>query len=208
MSVVTEMACLASRLGQTKQSLLSPSCSYFLSPFSVWQHFKTRLLLTVTSMTRTLCAEYGRGYQSRSSFTQWMIQFPSTTRFKPKTTNPYGLKQCVAIRKVARSRSRGKGLFAALDDDGKSIGWTRGGGGGNGRRVILSMKTAHRCVRLESGCAGNGKSLRLLAFIGTHVSVARPYPHDSLFCVKYQVLVAEGRFARWDGRWLLFAHLA
>ncbi len=93
---------------------------------------------------RTLCVEYGRGHQSRSSFTQWMIQFPSTTRFKLKTKNPYGLKRCVSIRKVARSCSGGKGLFTALDDDGKSIGWTRGGDGGNGRRVILSMKTAHR----------------------------------------------------------------
>ncbi|KAK0429940.1 hypothetical protein EV421DRAFT_1744713 [Armillaria borealis] len=97
---------------------------------------------------------------------------------------------------VARSRSGGKGLFAALDDDGKSIGWTRGGGGGNGRRVILSMKTAHRQMYWEVGCAGNGKSLRFLAFIGTHVSVARPYPHDSLFCVKSQVLATKAELLK------------
>ncbi len=58
------------------------------------------------------------------------------------------------------------------NDNGKSVRvW--GGGRGSGRCAIFSMKTVHRQEML------NGKSLRLLAFIGTHVSVARPYPHDS-----------------------------
>ncbi|SJL00949.1 uncharacterized protein ARMOST_04262 [Armillaria ostoyae] len=47
------------------------------------------------------------------------------------------------------------------------------------------MKTAHRQMKGDIGCAGNGKSLRVVAFIGTHVSVARSYPHDSLLRVKY-----------------------
>ncbi len=57
------------------------------------------------------------------------------------------------------------------------------------------MKTVHRQEML------NGKSLRLLGFIGTHVSVAQSYPHDSLLHVMYQVLAANGmsRAELWKG---------
>ncbi len=44
----------------------------------------------------------------------------------------------------------------------------------------------------KAGCAGSGRSLHKLAFIGIHVSVAHSYPHDSLLRVKRQVLVANG----------------
>ncbi len=94
---------------------------------------------------------------------RWMIHFhhsPSTTKFKPKTTNPRTLlwaEPCVAIPKVACLCHGGKDLFVAFDD-GKSVVWARRGGGETGRYVILSMKTAHRLVRQEVGCAGNGTS--------------------------------------------------
>ncbi len=42
-------------------------------------------------------------------------------------------------------------------------------------------------MRREVGCTGVGKSLPLLEYIDTHISVARFYPHDSLFHVRCQV---------------------
>ncbi len=76
----------------------------------------------------------------------------------------------------------GKGLFVTLDDDGKSV-WVWGGGRGSGTFHLLHE---------DSALSGDpeGESLRLLAFIGTHVSIARFYAHDSL-CMTYQVLAAN-----------------
>ncbi len=76
---------------------------------------------------------------------------------------------------MARSRSGGKSLFAALDDDEKSIGWTRGGGETGDAHPLHEDSAPSDVLGTE-----NGKSLRLLAIVGTHVhvSAARCYSHD------------------------------